>query len=76
MIESPDFKYIRQLPKNSEEPGKDILYDLQVDANEERNVADEPQYRQVLEEAQERRLAIHEKYPPCQTRWTIHNPAH
>jgi arylsulfatase len=74
MVESQDIKYVRQLPNNGSSPARDILYDLRNDPNEKTNVADMPEYRQILEEARERRIGIHENYPPCQTRWTIrHN---
>jgi len=70
MIESQDFKYIRQLPGCGEE--KDLLFDLKKDPAERRNVADQQEYRNALEHARARRMAIHDNFPPCQTRW-IHS---
>ncbi|MGC9452751.1 MAG: sulfatase family protein [Oceanipulchritudo sp.] len=70
MVESQDFKYIRQLPSNGETPACDILFDLRKDPNEEENVAENPEYQAILNDARERRMAIHEHYPVCQTRWT------
>jgi choline-sulfatase len=70
MVESRDFKYVRNLPSNGKTSAGDILYDLRNDPNERVNVADKPENRAILEEARARRLSIHENFPSCQTRWT------
>lgn len=72
MIESRDFKYVRHLPGSNCTPSMDFLYDLRVDPNEEANIAGRPEFTDILAEARERRLLIHENFPPCQTRWTVY----
>jgi arylsulfatase A-like enzyme len=68
MIESGKYKYIRKLPWSCAEG--ELLYDLEADPDERTNVAHQPEYKDMLEQARRQRMAIHDHYPACQTRWT------
>jgi arylsulfatase A-like enzyme len=68
MIESGKFKYVRKLPWSGAEG--DLLYDLEADPDEQTDLANHPEYKEILEQARNRRMAIHDQYPVCQTRWT------
>lgn len=70
MIESRDFKYVRQLPDNGSRKAADLLWDIRSDPNEITNLAAEPEFKEQLAKACEQRQHIHEHFTPCQTRWT------
>ena len=72
MIETHEYKYVRQLPVPGNRDATDILYDLGTDPDEETSVADSPGYNEALGQLQAHRMSILEEYLPCQTRWTIH----
>lgn len=71
MIETSDYKYVRQLPVSGKSAAQDFLYDLRSDPNELHNIARDPASQSTLAEALGWRMSIHEKFPACQTRWNI-----